>query len=316
MNPLSILQDPHGRYIRKLRLSLLDKCNFRCFYCMPLNAKFLPTSELLTPQEIEDICDPLVKLGITQIRVTGGEPTLRKDFDEIMARLANLQAEKLSLTTNGFHLTSKLEFLKKLKCHHINISMDSLSEEKFNKITHSKGFRKVYESILEAKSQGFIVKINALLLKGVNDEELFDFIHFSAEHDIEVRFLELMKIGQGCLNQKTQFLSADEAIQRISEREKLTRAQVEPDSTSFNFITSSGAKIGFIASESKPFCQSCSRLRLTATGKLRACLMSEKGVNLRGVPKEEYSEILKTVLAMKPTGRIHHLNQNMNQIGG
>lgn len=311
-----MMHDDHGRHIRKLRISILDKCNFRCFYCMPLDATFIPEKQLLSPREIREISSTLVDLGITQIRVTGGEPTVRKEFKEIMTLLAKLPLKKLCLTTNGLLLSRHLPMLKDIGCHHINISMDSLSEEKFNTITRSKGFRLVYSTVLKAKAMGFHIKINTLLLKGMNDDELIDFVHFSAEHDIEVRFLELMKIGLGCRYQTSHFLSADEAIGHIQTQEDLTREEVEYDSTSFNFMTSSGGRVGFIASETKPFCHSCSRLRLTDEGILRACLMTQKGINLHGIPSSEYKAILKKVMAMKPTGRIHHIDQKMYQIGG
>ena len=315
-NPLAMFQETKTRVMRKLRVTLLDNCNFRCFYCMPKNPKFLPRNELLTPVEIESICLGLVDLGIDHLRITGGEPTLRKEFKEILERLSQLKIKKLSLTTNGFLLEKYLDFLWDIGCRNINVSMDSLSSEKFNKITHSKGFDKVYSEILKAKEMGFHLKINTLVFKGINDNELMDFINFSSQTGIEVRFLELMKIGQGCLNQTDHFISADEMIDKIKNTETLISETVEKDSTSFNFRTGSGARIGFIASESRPFCESCSRLRLTPKGILRACLMSEKGINLRGVAIEEYPSILKQVIAMKPTYRLENIEQNMYQIGG
>lgn len=316
MTKLPMLRDTCGRHIRKLRLSLLDRCNFRCFYCMPQDTTFMPTRQLLTAEEIGDISRTLVDLGISQIRVTGGEPTLRRDLAEIMGHLAALPLEKLGLTSNGLLLSKYLPMLKETGCLNLNISMDSLSPEKFNTITRSKGFQKVYDGILKAKAMGFNIKINTLLLKGINDDEIGDFIRFSAVNEIEVRFLELMKIGQGCRYHASNFLTADEAIAQISASEELIREDVEFDSTSFNFTTSSGARIGFIASETKAFCNSCSRLRLTADGVLRACLMSEKGINLRAVSYDSYSEVLRNVMAMKPTGRLDQIDQNMHQIGG
>ena len=146
--------------------------------------------------------------------------------------------------------------------------------------------------------------------------EIFDFIEFSARHNIEVRFLELMKIGPYYKNHARLFVSAQELIEKIEKRERLEPQFVNCDSTSFNFRTPSGAMVGFIASESQPFCGFCSRLRLTATGKLRACIMSEGGINLRGVPKEQYLQILSSVLRMKPIDRIDHIQQPMYQIGG
>jgi cyclic pyranopterin phosphate synthase len=154
------------------------------------------------------------------------------------------------------------------------------------------------------------------MLRGINDHELENFINFSSKYDIEVRFLELMKIGEAYTNNQSLFISAKEYIDKIKKNYYLTPVKVEIDSTSFRYITDSGAKIGFIASESMPFCSSCSRLRLTATGKLRACLMSENGIDLKNTPKEDYRDLLYSVIAMKPYGRIPYIEQNMNQIGG
>ena len=152
-------------------------------------------------------------------------------------------------------------------------------------------------------------------MKGVNDHELHDFVNFSAEQDIEVRFLEVMKIGQAC-SQDDLFISAGEAIHELESKLRLQPVRVEKDSTSFNYETENGAQVGFIASESLPFCGNCSRWRLTADGYLRACLMSTDGIKIRGVRPDEYDSILQQLLPMKPKGRIHHIEQDMNQIGG
>lgn len=310
------LIDPYLRHIHKLRIQLTDACNFRCFYCMPDNAKFKKKNELLSAREIIDIAAILNENGIDEIRVTGGEPTIREEFEEIIVGLSELPLKKLGLTTNGYILEKKLPFLRKTTCNNINISLDSLNEEKFKKITKYGMFNRVYSSIMKAKDMGFAVKVNMVLFRGFNDDEVFDFIKFSAKNDIEVRFLELMKIGPAYEMNPEYFISASEVINLIREREILTKIKVRNDSTSFNYHTSSGGKIGFIASESLPFCNSCSRLRLSATGKLRACLMSEKGINLRGRDKDEYREILNSVISMKPYERLNYIEQPMNQIGG
>jgi cyclic pyranopterin phosphate synthase len=313
---VNTLLDPHGRHIRKLRVSLIDRCNFHCFYCMPENAQFMKRSELLTAEELFSITGHLVEKGIQQVRLTGGEPTMHPEFVEIMKLFSQLKVEKLGLTTNGFFLEKHLHLLKESSCEHLNISCDSLQEQKFYSITRSNSYKKVLQAILKAKEMDFQVKVNCVLMKGINDDELIDFVRFSEEEGIEVRFLELMKIGEACNTQDAQFIPASEAIAQIREEVSLNSIKMEHDSTSFNFTTENGGNIGFIASESQPFCDACSRLRLTATGILRACLMSENGLNLRGVAVEDYPEILKNVMAMKPTGRIHHIQEKMYKIGG
>lgn len=316
MGSKPILADAHGRQIHKLRVQLTDACNFRCFYCMPLTPEFLPSAALLSSNELIDICSTLVDLGIDEIRVSGGEPTLRKDLESIIDGLSTLPLRKLGLTTNGFLLEEKLDFLKQTRCRHINISLDSLRAGRFHKITRTGHFEKVYRAVLQAKAAGFQVKVNVVVMRGINDDEIMDFVKFSSDHDVEVRFLELMKIGCAIQDHSLYFVPAQEIIKRIEGSEILVPQSVNRDSTSFNFTTPSGAKIGFIASESQAFCSFCSRLRLTATGKLRACIMSEAGINLRGLSKEQYPAILGAVLRMKPLARLDHIKQPMYQIGG
>ena len=314
--PKSRLVDSHGRLIHKLRVQLTDSCNFRCFYCMPQAVKFLPTSHLMSSSELVEITSGLVELGIDEIRVSGGEPTLRSDFEEIIAGLSKLALRKLGLTTNGFILRDKLSFLKQTRCQHINISLDSLKENRFNVITRTNHFRTVLKSVNLTQEAGFRVKVNVVIMRGVNDDEVLDFVDFSAKNNIEVRFLELMKIGPYYSQHSRLFVSAREMIKKIEERESLTPQSMNCDSTSFNFKTSSGAHVGFIASESQSFCGFCSRLRLTATGFLRACLMLEAGINLRYIPKEKYGQVVEAVMGMKPIDRIDHIKQPMYQIGG
>lgn len=310
------LVDPRGRIIHKLRVQLTDACNFRCFYCIPPQAKFMPPDELLSTKELLAICSNLVDLGINEIRISGGEPLLRKDFDDIIEGLSRHSLLRFGMTTNGYFLSDKLESLKKTQCRHINISLDSLNRDTYNKITRTRYFDSVYKAVLKAKAYGFHVKVNVVILKGINEHEVFDFIDFSAREKIEIRFLELMRIGPLYRTHKDLFVPAKEMIERIESREQLYPQSVNCDSTSFNFRTSSGASIGFIASESQSFCDFCSRLRLTSKGKLRACIMSEAGINLRGIPKVKYPGILKSVLGMKPIERIDYTEQPMYQIGG
>jgi cyclic pyranopterin phosphate synthase len=310
------LADGHGRRIHKLRLQVTDACNFRCFYCMPRQFKFAPPSQLLKAKEFIDICSALVDLGIDEVRISGGEPTLRGDLEKIIEGLSSLPVLKLGMTTNGYCLEDKIDFLSQTKCRNINISLDSLNKKRFREITKSESFDAVYSAILKAKEKGLRVKVNVVALRGLNDDEVFDYIDFSAKHKIEVRFLELMKIGPDHREQSGLFVIAQEMIRKIEEREELIPQSVNSDSTAFNFKTSSGGAIGFIASESQPFCQFCSRMRLSATGALRACLMSDSGISLRGRDKSEYPAILRSVMAMKPFDRIESIRQPMYQIGG
>lgn len=310
------LVDAHGRQMRKLRLQLTDACNFRCFYCMPEDARFLPHKTLLTPDEIEAIVAALAAYGLREVRLTGGEPTIRPEFDEIVARLGRLGLAKLALTTNGVRLQEKLDVLAAHGLTHVNVSLDSLRPERFATITRTPHFARVYDGILAAKARGFHVKINVVSARYANDDELEDYVRFSEEHGIPVRFLELMRIGPKHAEHAALFVPAAELIEKLQTLRGLTPVVARRDATAFSYRTERGGEIGFIASESRPFCGDCSRLRLSATGWLRACLFSEAGLPLRGVPTARYPEILAQVIGMKPTGRIAHIDQAMHGIGG
>ena len=310
------LIDPHGRRIHKLRLSLLDACHFRCVYCMPQNPTFLPSNQLLKRGDMGLIVRTLVDLGIDEVRLTGGEPTMRFDFLDIVNDLSELPLKKLSLTSNGLVLKKLLPELSKTLCQNINVSLDALNEDIFFKMTGSRHLKKVLDSLLRAKELGFLVKVNVVLMRGINDGEIEDFVNFSAKHDIEIRFLELMKIGPARKSFETSFMSAGEVMTRLGKRSTLTPIFRPKDSTSFNFRLENGANIGFIASESKPFCGGCSRLRLSAKGEIRPCLMMNQGISLKNKTRPQIQAILDKTMSLKPTGRIYEVTQPMNQIGG
>ncbi len=310
------LIDKYGRKVRKLRVSLLEDCNFRCTYCMPLDATFPHHSKRISPDEIVRLCTILVDYGVSEIRLTGGEPTIRPEFKEIVTRLSDLPVSKLALTTNGSRLQRLLPFLKSSNLTSINISLDSLKADRFNQITNTTFFDKVIEAIDATVSAGFQTKLNVLVMRGFNDDEILDFVDFSERTGVEVRFMELMRIGHACHDQDDQLVSADEMLDIISTRYELEDRDAAPDSTSINFKTKSGASIGIIASETKPFCGGCSRWRLTSSGQLRPCLMKTDGHQIAGKNDEELAHLFEATLKMKPIGRIFEVPQNMNEIGG
>lgn len=312
----SPLVDSHGRRMKKLRVSLLDHCNFRCFYCMPVRTKFQPPSTWLSPEQIDAICTALVGYGIGEIRLTGGEPTLRPELADIAHRLGKLPLSKLGITTNGMRLEPLLADFKKAGVTSINVSLDSLDPFTFKAITRNARLETVIAAIHKAKALGFEVKVNCVALKGINDGELLDFVQFSKDTGVEVRFLELMTIGEANSHHSENFLPAIDMLATISRRYDVVRIPSPPDATAVRYRSADGVKIGFIASETMPFCGGCSRWRLTATGKLRACLMAERGVDLNGVAPEDYPPLLDRLLGMKPIGRIAKVEQTMNQIGG
>lgn len=308
-----MLIDKEGRKMTKLRVSLTDKCNLRCHYCMPVDQSFMDESKYLSPDEITSVVSELKELGLQEVRLTGGEPLMRKSFPEIVQKLASLNLKKLSLTTNAIYLDRYLSLLKDLRVFHLNISLDSLDPENFKKITYGNHFEKVISNIRSAVSMGFIVKLNAVMMKGINDHEVNQFVKFSEDESVEVRFLELMKIGYARSNQNETFISARDLIRKIQNEFQLKAITTPLDSTSFNFVTENGGQIGFIASESEPFCGHCSRWRLSADGILRACLFKDEGLDIR---VRDRSVIYQELLGMKPNHRISEVSHTMNAIGG
>ena len=310
-----ILADKYGRKMRKLRVSLLDACNFRCTYCMPSSASFSKNHDLLNPDEIGTIVSNLTKLGIQEVRLTGGEPTLRGELVEIAERLSELPLKKLGMTTNALLLKKFLPDLKKTKLSGFNISLDSLTHDGFKNIARHDGLNEVVDAIDSAIDAGFKVKINTVLMKQ-NIGELDAFLEFARVRGIEIRFLELMKIGVAVSTYEDTFIPVANVIHQLRKQYQMKQVDVAIDSTSFKYQLENGTQVGFIASESMPFCGSCSRLRLDTKGALRSCLMQENKLNLRGLPFEKYPEIVSKVISMKPYERIEKVEQPMYQIGG
>lgn len=311
----SSMIDDYGRKMKKLRVSLLDACNFRCTYCMPASATFSKVHDLLTADETGLIVSNLAKLGIEEVRLTGGEPTLRAELVDIVERLSEIPLKSIGITTNGSHLSKFIPDLKKTNLRSVNISLDSLDQKRFAGIARSDGLSKVLKSIDDSIEAGFKVKINTVLMKQ-NFEELPAFIEFARERKIEIRFLELMKIGVALDMFEDEFVSAGQLIHHMRKNFKMKQVPVPADSTAFKYQLENGVQVGFIASETIPFCGSCSRLRLDSKGALRSCLMKEDKINLRGLPFEKYPQIVSLVLKGKPYERVEKVEQPMYQIGG
>jgi cyclic pyranopterin phosphate synthase len=311
-----ILIDKHGRTMKKLRVSLLDACNFRCVYCMPEDATFASKSERIPVQELGKIVKNLVTLGIDEIRITGGEPTLSPDFMSVIREFSHLPLEKLSITTNGLNIAKYYGDLRNAGVYSLNFSLDTLKKDRFKFITKVDGLNKVLQAIDLAREYGFKIKINCVVMRNTNDDEVLDFIKFSKDKDVEVRFLETMNIGVVKPHFDRWFISAQDMIDTIEKHYEMERLQDPVDSTSFNFKLNNGASIGFIASESKPFCGGCSRLRLDAQGVIHPCLFKNDGINLTGIALEEYSNLMPTLIARKPLTRIKQQDTPMYRLGG
>ena len=310
------LVDPYGRRVRKLRVSLTDQCNLRCQYCMPVDATFMDPQRYLSPEEYALIVGELLAYGVGEVRLTGGEPLLSRCFGEVLEHLTPLGIPKLSLTTNGILLDRHFENLQKAGIRHLNISLDSLDPEVYKTVTYGNQLARVLDNIQLAQSLGFCIKINMVVMGGINDQEVLAFVDYSERTRLEVRFLELMRIGYACNTQAERFIPAQTLVERIQAQYPLEPISQPLDSTSFNFTTPAGAQIGFIASESQPFCGHCSRWRLSADGILRACLLKDAGIPLRGLSATQRAEAYQELLGMKPYLRPPEVTHMMHQIGG
>ena len=273
-------------------------------------------SKYLSGEEYFTIVEELCAYGLEELRLTGGEPLLRKSFSEITTKLASLPLKKIGLTTNGIFLDKHLEELKRNRIHYLNISLDSLDEATFQKITFGKSHQRILRNIDLARDLGFKIKINVVAMKGINDHEFINFAEYSQKNGIEVRFLEMMRIGYACANQKDQFISAAQIKDILGARYTFSSLGADKDSTSFNYKLSNGAQIGFIASESQAFCGQCSRWRLSADGIMRACLMKDDGHSVKNKSALERDAVYHSLLGMKPFMRPLEVTHMMNAIGG
>lgn len=307
--------DALGRLPRKLRLSLLDACDLRCRYCMPERPKFSLVGGQPEMAPLLERLRVLVAAGVNQIRVTGGEPTLHPLFMAWMEALAGLSPAKLALTSHGLHLKPHLRELLGLGCRHLNLSLDALDSATFERITGHAGVERVVDTLLEAQALGFEVRVNTVVMAGVNDHQLEDFVAFAIRHGINLRFLEVMNIGAARAHFADWFIPAAALRERLARRWELAPLSGEADATANNYRVEN-THIGFIASESEPFCRSCTRLRLDTRGVLRPCLFAQEGVSLMDVPPEEVVARVNRTFARKPDHRLPSQPVPMYRLGG
>jgi len=278
-----ILTDTHGREHTYLRISLIERCNLRCNYCMPEEGiQLSPKSHLMTYEEIYTIAKVFADHGVRKIRLTGGEPLIRKDFTTILEKLATLDVS-LTLTTNGVIIDRFIDDLKKYNLNGINLSLDSLQAEKFREITRRDNFTQVWDNLHLIVSEGFKVKVNAVLMKDVNDNEIIDFIELTKDLPVSVRFIEFMPFDGNKWNiDKT--VSYAEIMDKVRDHfteDQLERLQDAPNDTSKNYkIKNYKGSFGIISSVTNPFCDSCNRIRLTANGRIKNCLFSSSETDL------------------------------------
>jgi cyclic pyranopterin phosphate synthase len=307
-----MLHDTYSRPLRDLRISVTDRCNFRCTYCMPLDEyEWLEKSEVLSFEEIARLARLFLQLGVEKIRLTGGEPLARRDLDKLIAKLSALDpAPDLCLTTNGSLLAEKVAALKAAGLRRINVSIDSLKPERFRHITKRGDLDKVLEGLFAAKSHGLHpIKINAVIERGVNDDEILDLVAFSRTHGFALRFIEYMDVGNANHWRSEKMVSKKEILEIINAHfplRKIGREKGSAPSVDYQFLDGSG-DIGVIASVTEPFCGTCTRARLTADGKLVTCLFSTQGYDLKklmrgGATDAEVVEVISS-LWLKRTDR-------------
>ncbi len=330
-----LLRDAHNRIIRDLRVSLTDRCNFRCFYCLPNGAPPLARKDtILTFEELEYICEIFVSLGIEKIRLTGGEPLLRRDIEVLIEKLARLKVQDsgfkiqdskiqelnpkskiqnpklkdLALTTNGHSFPRRAENLKRAGLDRVTISLDSLLRERFKEITGVDALENVLQSIEAAKKYNLTpVKINCVLVRGRNDDEIVDFARFARTRDVKLRFIEFMPLDAGGDWTRESIVSAKEIREKINEafplrlKEKSRGAET---AWRYKFADGAPGEIGIVAPVTEMFCGACSRIRLTADGQIRTCLFSSVEHNLRdvvrsGASRADIIEFIQSVVRQK-----------------
>jgi cyclic pyranopterin phosphate synthase len=336
------MKDSHGRQIRDLRVSLTDRCNFRCFYCLPNGEPPLAHKDkILTYEELEFVCEIFVSLGIEKIRLTGGEPLLRKDIEILVEKLAHLKNPKskiqnpklldLALTTNGHSLPERAANLKRLGLDRVTISLDSLRREKFKEITGVDKLPDVLRAIEAAKQADLNpVRVNAVIVRGWNDDEIVELARFAREAAISMRFIEFMPLDSGHEWRREQVVSGREIRDAINLAFPLALKQKTRGAETawrFEFADGAAGEIGIIAPVTEMFCGACSRIRLTADGQIRTCLFSTQEHNLRdvvrgGATRAEIVEFIESVVAKKEPR--HFINEtkfapasrSMSFIGG
>jgi cyclic pyranopterin phosphate synthase len=328
------LVDSFGRKIDYLRISITDHCNLKCYYCTPFSGRsHLKRSEILTYEEMLNVARAAAAIGITKIRVTGGEPLVRKGVVEFCRMLSEIDGLKsLALTTNGIYLAEMAKPLFKAGVRRINISLDTLRQNRFEKISGYNSLPRVLAGIKRAEEIGMHpIKINSVVMRGINDDEIEDLARLTLDKPYHVRFIELMPTDSSAYgNYESLFIPVEEFMKKIHQ---IDQVQIEPATDSYGparlcKLPGAVGKVGFIAPISWHFCGSCNRLRLTADGKIKTCLFSQEEIDIKtalrtGATQKEIISIFRQAVAEKPSG--HHLNakehQNacgraMNAIGG
>ncbi|MBV9689902.1 MAG: GTP 3',8-cyclase MoaA [Ktedonobacteraceae bacterium] len=328
------LVDSYGRRIKSMRISITDKCNFRCTYCMPAEGlPWLKKAEILSYEELERIARVAVSIGIEQIRLTGGEPLVRRDVPEFVRQLRQIEGlRSLSLTTNGILLKQQAKVLAEAGLSRINVSLDSLVSEKFAQLTRRDQLERVLEGLAELEKYPSIcpVKINAVAIRGYSEEDVLDFVRFARNKAYVMRWIEFMPLDADQIWRKEDILTGGE-IKAIIEAHYGPLVPIttgDPSETARRYTFSDGiGEVGFINPVSEPFCATCDRIRLTADGQLRTCLFATEETDLRAVIRggksdEELAATIRQAVWRKELKhyigdkRFRRANRSMSMIGG
>ncbi|MGB8812404.1 MAG: GTP 3',8-cyclase MoaA [Paracoccaceae bacterium] len=319
------LIDPFARAINYLRVSVTDRCDFRCVYCMSENMTFLPKADLLSLEELDRMCSTFIRLGVEKLRITGGEPLVRKGimtfFRSMQRHLQSGALRELTLTTNGSQLRKYAAELADCGVKRINVSLDTLDEAKFAEITRWGRLPQVLDGIEAAKAAGLRVKINAVALKGVNDVELFSLADWCAKNDHDLTFIEVMPMGDlGNEDRLDQYWPLSDLRAQLAARFTLTDLDDRTGGPArYVRLNETGQKIGFITPLTHNFCESCNRVRLTCTGELYMCLgqedMADLRTPLRASPDDALLETaIRTAISHKPKG--HDFDYSRQHVAG
>lgn len=327
------LVDRFGRVVDYVRISVTDRCDFRCVYCMSEKMTFLPREQVMSLEEIEQVSAAFVALGVKKIRLTGGEPLVRRGVDSLLHNLGKLKQKglkELVITTNGSQLPKLSKTIKDAGVERINISLDSLNEEKFRKITRTGRLSQVLSGIDAAKEQGFSsIKLNAVIMKNRNDDEILDLVDYARDKGLDISFIEEMPLGNIDHDRAETYCSSDEVREIIETRYSLNPASDRTGGPSKYYrMPDSESLIGFISPHSHNFCSECNRVRVTVEGRLLLCLGNEHSVDLlsvlRGYPgdQERLKQTIIDAMDLKPEKHEFDLDEEpqivrfMNMTGG
>ena len=306
------LVDGFGRAVTYLRLSVTDRCDLRCFYCMAERPEFLPKRDLLSLEEMERLASAFIARGVRKLRITGGEPLVRRGVVDLMHELGRHIAagalDELTLTTNGTQLALHAEALARAGVRRVNVSLDSLGAARFGAITRGGRIADTLDGIAAARAAGLAVKINTVVLGGVNDDELDVLVAFAHRQDMDITFIEVMPIGEQGYGRNHEFLPLDQVRARLGGRFTLVPSLHRSGGPARYWqVAETGRRVGFIAATSCNFCAACNRVRITATGRLETCLGREAGVDLKAPLRLDptgasLEAAIDAAIAAKPAG--------------